>query len=96
MSATWPFKDPLERLPYGFNWSPRGISEENPIVSTTFEVVDGDVVVEEHYKANDGVRTITILSGGTVSDEACVIRLFATTLDGSVFDDTLKIKIKVR
>jgi hypothetical protein len=95
----WPAKDPEEVLDYGFDWSKRQIGED-VIVQSTAQVIEGDVVVNEHgpgpvLDCPHGQGTVTWLSGGTAGT-TCLIRLHMITTSARQLEETLKIKIKER
>jgi hypothetical protein len=99
MSKKWPFKDPLEVLDYGFNWSTRNIGDAT-IITTSCEVKSGSVHMDLMEVgpvpgAADGQGTITWLSGGELG-ETCELFLLCTTDQGHTIDQTIMIQIKQR
>ena len=92
---TWPNKDPDEVLDYELDWAdpdhPRLVSGET-LVTSTWTVVEGDVVVDSEDFAPSGLTTIWLSAGspGTL----CVLLNRVTTSGGRTYDQSVKLRIR--
>lgn len=91
---TWPKKDPDEVLDYYVDWNdaddPR-LETGETLASSTFSVVEGDVVIDSSSYAGSGLATVW-LSGGT-RGTLCVILNRVTTSEGRTYDQSVKLRI---
>lgn len=92
---TWPSKDPNEILDYQLNWAdpddPR-LETGETLLTSTFSVVSGDVVIDSSSFVGTGLTTVW-LSSGTVGT-ACVILNRVTTSGGRTYDQSVKLRIR--
>jgi hypothetical protein len=92
----WPAKDPDEVLDYGFNWHDTArtpvLETGETILTSSFAVVDGDVVIDSSSFLSTGLTTVW-LSAGTAAT-ACVIRNRVTTSGGRTYDQSAKLRIR--
>ena len=85
------YKDPNARLDFAFDWS-AWLEEDETIVSQTFEVALGDVVVDADSELN-GVVTVW-LTGGTVGKAKVTCHIVTSV--GREDDRTMSITVKER
>lgn len=94
---SWPAKDPNEVLDYQINWAdaddPRLVTGET-LSSSTFLVVEGDVVIDSQTYASSGLTTVW-LSGGTAGTR-CLILNRVTTSAGRTYDQTVVLRIRTK
>lgn len=94
---TWPSKDPNEVLDYQLDWadpaSPRLLTGET-LLTSTFTVVSGDVVINSTAFAPTGLTTVW-LSGGTAGT-VCEILNRVTTSGGRTYDQTMRLRIRTK
>lgn len=92
----WPTKDPNEVLDYQINWADQDrdpcLEEGETLVSSTFSVVTGDVVIDSQDYVLTGLTTVW-LSGGT-DGERCEILNRVETSEGRIYDKTVKLRIR--
>jgi hypothetical protein len=92
----WPAKDPDEVLDYGFNWNDTAtkpvLEAGETLVTSTFAVIEGDVVIDSSSFVSTG-RTTVWLSAGTAATP-CVIRNRVTTSGGRTYDQSAKLRIR--
>lgn len=98
---TWPMKDPDEILDYQLDWadaeSPRLDLTTQPhetLTSSTYTVVEGDVVIDSHAFAPTGLTTVW-LSGGT-DGTLCEILNRVETSGGRTYDQSVRLRIRSR
>ncbi len=83
----YPPKDPDETLPYGFNWTPRNIGEQQ-ITSIDVDIVSGTITNPSNavdtdgsvIGARQGQGSVHVFAGGTPG-ETCEI-LYTVETDG--------------
>lgn len=92
---TWPIKDPNEVLDYEVDWA----DEEQPrleagetLVTSTFSIVEGDVIIDSSDFAPSGLATVW-LSGGTAGTK-CVILNRVTTSEDRTYDQSVTLRIR--
>jgi hypothetical protein len=92
---TWPTKDPDEVLDYKLNWADAedpALETGETILTSTFVVVSGDVVIDSSSFVASGLTTVW-LSGGT-EGTSCVIRNRVTTSGGRTYDASRRLRIR--
>lgn len=94
---TWPAKDPDEVLDYDIDWA----DPENPrletgetLLTSEFSIVDGDVVIDSQEFVPSGVATVWLSSGS--SGSVCQILNRVTTSGGRTYDQTVKLRIRMK
>ena len=98
MSLKWPFKDPDEVLDYRLDWlgtaaEPGPLFDLGDTISNSLWVVPAGITSESETN-DDGSVTIW-LSGGAIGENYEILNRI-TTVDGRVFDQTVKIKVKTK
>lgn len=86
--SQWPAKDPQAVLDYGYTIP---LDEGDTVASYTFELVEGDVVIDSDE--SDGAQITVWLSGGTV-DVANVFRVAWVTAAGREDDDLITLAVR--
>lgn len=91
---TWPAKDPDEVLDYELDWadtaSPRLVTGET-LLTSTWSVVEGDVVIDSSNFAPSGLSTVW-LSGGSAGQNTLLNRV--TTSGGRTYDQSVKLRVR--
>ena len=91
---TWPTKDPDEVLDYQLDWAdeaqPRLVTGET-LVTSTWSVVEGDVVIDSETFAPSGLTTVW-LSAGTAGQNTLLNRV--TTSGGRTYDQSVKLRVR--
>lgn len=93
MSFTWPSKDPDEVLDYTHDWTARLDGDQIQTAEVIFETTT-TVTLERPTSFVGSIQTVW-LEGGT-ANESLKMTLRITTVDGRVFDEGIKLKIKPR
>ncbi len=92
---TWPIKDPNEVLDYEVDWAdeeqPR-LEDGETLLTSTFSIVEGDVVIDSSTFASSGLATVW-LSGGTAGTK-CVILNRVTTSEDRTYDQSVTLRIR--
>lgn len=92
---SWPTKDPDEILDYQIDWADPDdsrLEEGETIVSSTFSVEEGDVVIDNDDFVLTGLTTVW-LSGGTLGTR-CVILNRIVTSEGRTYDLSARLRIR--
>lgn len=90
---TWPVKDPNEVLDYEIDWATYRLQSGETISSSTFSVVEGDVVIDSDSDLA-GVTKVW-LSGGT-HGTACLVLNRITTSAGRTYDQSVRLRIRTK
>lgn len=92
----WPYKDPEEKLDYGFDWASKRLEDGETIITSTWEVEEGTVemAASPAPSVSSGVTKVW-LEGGTL-DETCIITNHIVTSVGRERDWSAKLKIKAK
>lgn len=88
-------KDPNEVLDYQFNWAAVGASRLDTgetLVTSTWTVVEGDVVIDDQEFEANGLTTVW-LSGGTINTR-CKLLNRVTTSNGRTYDQSARLRIR--
>ena len=92
----WPFKDPDEKLDYGFDWGAKRLEGGETITTSTWIIESGTVTkAASPAESNAGGITKVWLEGGTIG-ETCVITNQIVTSAGRLRDWSAKLRIKVK
>lgn len=87
-------KDPDDVLDYIMDWSAR-LAEGDMIISSTFTVEQGTVIVDDASISEDGKQTIVWISGGENEEIASILNR-VITVGGRQMDQTVQLKVKSR
>lgn len=92
----WPFKDPEEKLDYGFDWGSKRLEDGETITTSVWTVESGSVTkAASPVETNAGGVTKVWLEGGTLGD-TCVITNHIVTSTGREREWSAKLKIKAK
>lgn len=91
----WPFKDPEEKLDYGFDWT-RRLEDAETIIDSDWAIADGTVTIAANPVPSIATAVTKVwLEGGTLG-ETCIITNTITTSTGRIREWSAKLKIKAK